>query len=431
MRVLVIAEACNPEWVSVPLVGWSHAQALRQVVDVHLVTQVRNSDAIERAGLVLGKDFTAIDSEKVAARAYKLASLLRGGKGKGWTTLAAITALTYRYFERLVWKEFGRRIAAGEFDVVHRLTPLSPTTASSLARKCARAGVPFVLGPLNGGVPWPKEFDSARRKEKEWLSYLRGAFRLMPGYRSTRRNSAAILIGSRDTWRQMPERYHGKCFYIPENAIDPERFPSAPRRSAGQPLRVVFVGRLVPYKGADMLVEAAIPLIRQGNVRLTIVGNGPQLGELQERVRREQLEQGVELAGWVEHAQIGRFLAEADVFAFPSIREFGGGAVLEAMAVGTVPIVVNYAGPAELVTGATGYLIDLGKRQEIVERFRTVLSDIAEHPEQLAAKSALGVRRAIEQFTWSAKAQQILQVYDWLTKGGARPAFPMPTPDPL
>src|SRR5580700_152675 len=188
---LLIAEACNPEWVSIPLEGWSHARAIQSLTGGHLVTQIRNRDAILRAGLIEGKDFTAIDSEAVAARVYKIASLLRGGKGKGWTTNTALNSLVYPYFERLVWKQFADRIRAGEFNVVHRITPTTPTSPSPLAAKCRRAKIPFVIGPLNGGVPWPAGFDSARRKEREWLSYIRGIYKLLPGSRSTRRNAAA------------------------------------------------------------------------------------------------------------------------------------------------------------------------------------------------------------------------------------------------
>lgn len=429
-RVLLIAEACNPEWVSVPLEGWSHAQALRRVCEAHLVTQVRNRAAIERAGLLHGRDFTAIDSEKVARPVGAFASKFTGGKNKGWTMLMAAQAITYPYFERLVWRQFGEAIRRREFDIVHRLTPLSPTVASSLARKCRRAGVPFVLGPLNGGVPWPKGFDAARRQEREWLSYVRGLYRLFPGIHSTRRNASALLIGSGDTWNQIPARYRDKCVYIPENAIDPERFTARRQRVAGNPIRLVFVGRLVPYKGADMLLEAAAPLLRDGAVELTIIGEGPQRAEIEALIARENIGARVHLRGWVEHKQLQHVLAEMDVFAFPSVREFGGAVVLEAMAVGVVPMVIAYGGPAELLTNASGFPIDIGTREQVIARFREALEALVREPRRIDEKSPRAVRRAREQFTWDAKAAQVMQVYEWLVeRKRAIPSFPRPLPD--
>lgn len=431
LRVLIIAEAANPEFVSVPLVGWSHARAIMQRCDAHLATQVRNRDAILRAGLREGDDFTAIDSERVAAPLYRIGQFLTGGKGKGWTALTATQAAAYYYFERRLWQQLGGRIQAGEFDLVHRITPLSPTIPSLIAGRCKRAGVPFIVGPLNGGVPWPPHFDRLRRKENEWLSYVRSAYKLLPGYRSMRKNAAAILVASRDTLEQVPERYRDKCFYLPENAIDPERFSKAEPRRPRRPLRAAFLGRLVPYKGPDMLLEAAAPLLRAGELTIEFLGDGPLRGELEGLIEKLELGRAVKLAGWVQHAEVQERLREADLLTFPSVREFGGGVVLEAMALGVVPVVLDYGGPGELVTPRTGFTVPIGTRSEVIERFRATLQAIVVDPAPLESMSGLCIRRAHEQFTWSAKAERTLELYRWLSgRTTQRPHFPLPVPDP-
>lgn len=430
MRVLLVAEQCNPEMVSVPLVGWSHSQALAKVTDAHLVTQVRNRDAIRRAGLREGKDFTAIDTEAIEARVFRLASRLRGGTGKAWTLLTAMTSLSYPYFEHLVWKRFGRQIRARKFDVVHRLTPLSPAMPSLLAGRCREAGVPFVIGPLNGGVPWPPGFRGVQRREREWLSAARELHRLVPGYGATRRHASAILIASRITWEQVPETYRRKCIYLPENAVDPARFTRRRMRRATLPVRAIFVGRLVPLKAMDLFLEAAAPLVRAGKLTVDILGDGPEMIPLKRIVAGQGLEAGVSLPGWVEHAKLQDRLADADVLAFPSIREFGGGAVLEAMAVGLPPIVMDYAGPAELVTDRTGWLIPMGTREQIVERLGALLVELTNHPEQIDEKSPAAIERVMRNFTWDVKAQQVVAVYRWvLDTRQPKPSFGMPLPD--
>lgn len=413
-KVLVIAEAANPDWVSVPLIGWSLSQALREVAEVHLVTQVRNRDAILDAGLIEGREFTAIDSEAFARPLWAVGETLRGGGGKGWTTLQLINALIYPQFERLIWRRFGADIRAGRYDIVHRVTPLSPTISSPLAAKCARAGVPFVLGPLNGGVPWPREFDAARRQEKEWLSYIRSAYKALPGRKRSLAHASAILAGSRHTASEMPAAMQGKTIYLPENAIDPARFSKCAAPEQDGPLRGVFVGRMVPYKGPDMLLDAAAPLLQAGRMRLDLVGDGPMLPDLRARADALGVAGAVTFHGWLPHAAVQDVLAAGALLTFPSIREFGGGVVLEAMALGLPTLIVDYAGPAELVTPDTGWTVPLGDRGAIVAGLRAALDRLDGDRPALAEAGHAARDRVAQHFTWPRKAAQISEVYDWV-----------------
>ncbi|MEM1431984.1 MAG: glycosyltransferase family 4 protein [Pseudomonadota bacterium] len=420
---LLIAEAANPEFVSVPLEGWSQARALQQRTGGHIVTQVRNRAAFVRAGLLEGRDFTAIDSEAIARPVAEFAEKLRMGQGKGWTTTMAMSALSYPYFERLVWQRFERALAAGTYSLVHRITPLSPTLPSPIASRLRRLRVPFVMGPMNGGLPWPAGFDAERRREREYLSYVRGAYRALPGYGATLRAASAIIAGSRHTAASYPKPIHRKIVYIPENGVDPERFALRPRPAPGAPLRACFVGRLVPYKGPDMLIAAAAPVLRQGRMVLDIVGGGPMEQALRQQAASEGVAEAITFHGQIPHAQVQDVLGAADLFAFPSVREFGGAVVLEAMAMGAVPIVVAYGGPGEHVTDTTGFRIPIGSRASIVDAMRARLTAIAGAPDCLSAMSDAGVARVGSAYTWARKAEQIERVYDWARDGrqSARP----------
>jgi glycosyltransferase involved in cell wall biosynthesis len=419
-RVLLIAEEANPEWVSVPLVGWSTSKALVSVTDAHIVTQTRNASAFERADLDKRR-YTILDNEWLAAPMHRLAEMLRGGAGKGWTTLTAVKALVYWSFEREVWKKFGDSISNGTFDIVHRITPLTPTIPSPIARKCARAGVPFVIGPLNGGIPWPKDFRHAQHKEREWLSHVRSAYKLLPGYRSTLRAASAIICASRHTLSEVPSKLHEKCFYLPENGVDAASIVDAPQPwENGQPLRLVFVGRLVPYKGADMAIEAAAPHLLAGSCTLDIIGDGPEGPTLRDLAVKLGVTSQVRFHGWLPHDQVMATLSRCHAMIFPSIREFGGGVVLEALARGVFPIVVNYGGPGELVATDSASVVDLGNRESIVAGYRQALSTAIGDPGTLDSARRRGLLRAKTLFTWQAKAVQISRVYAWIM-GGNRP----------
>ena len=434
LKVLVIADSCNPEWESIPLVGWSHYHAIAQLVDTHLVTRNWNNPALGRAGLVQGRDYTALNTDALFNPMQSLVRFI-SGPNKGYAMLTALAMPSYLVMEFMIWRRFRKRLQAGEFDLVHRITPLSAAVPSPIAAYCRRLKIPFVLGPLNGALPWPPQYPDLLRQEGEFLSRLRGAYRLVPGYRVTRQAAAAIMVGGASALADLPVQWHGKAVYVPENGIDPSRFPRPPERSVesyrGRPLRAVFLGRLVPYKGADMLLEAAAPLLRANRMTLDIIGFGPERERLDGMVAELGIAAAVTFAGKLPHHEVAARMRLADVMTFPSVHEFGGAVVLEGMAAGIVPVVVDYGGPSELVSAASGYLLPLEGRAGLVASLRATLEAIAAEPGVLAQKSRQAVRRAFSLFTWPAKARQTLQVYRWvLGLDSEKPDLAFPFADP-
>jgi glycosyltransferase involved in cell wall biosynthesis len=233
----------------------------------------------------------------------------------------------------------------------------------------------------------------------------------MPGYRSTRRNSSAIIVGSKFTQQEMPRSASGKCIYIPENAVDLELFNSPRRTSEGLPVQAAFVGRLVPYKGADIAIEAAAQFLREGSLQLQIIGDGPQKDFLIAKVRELGVEASVHFHGWLPQQEVQKQLSASDFLVFPSIREFGGGVVLEAMALGVTPIVADYGGPAELVDDATGIRVPFVDEPSLVDGFRDAIRAVIGAPDILDRLGAAARQKVVQEFTWEAKAKKINAIY--------------------
>lgn len=411
LRILLIAEACNPTWTSVPLVGYNFARALaaRPDLDITLVSQVRNRAALLADPIAQQVKLHFIDNEWLAAPLYSLSSLIRGGQALSWTIDTAMAWPSYMAFEEAVFRRFGAALQEGRFDLIHRVTPLTPTQGSPLA-KFART--PMLVGPLNGGLPWPKEFPELRRQEREWLVPLRKAYTWLPYYRSTYEHLAGAIAGSRHTATEIPAFFQGLRFYLPENGVDPDRFPigTAWPEPNGR-FRFVTVGRQVPYKGFDLIVEAMArsPALQQ--CQLTIYGDGPQKPALEALVQKHGLQDCVQLAGWVNQKQLGQELARSQAFVFPSLREFGGGVVLEALASGLPSIIVDYGGPAELVTPECGILLPMEPREALIGKLRAAMEALAVDPERCRKLGKHACQRVRDEFTWSSKAARIVEFY--------------------
>jgi glycosyltransferase involved in cell wall biosynthesis len=328
-------------------------------------------------------------------------------------------------FEWYAWQQFRLRILAGEFDVVLRLVPVTAVLPSPFALFLRKGPIPFVIGPVNGGLPFVRGFSQAE-KQKEWISSLRRLYRYMPFARSTYRDAAAILVASSQTYAEFVA-HRDKLFFIPENGISGSECHDDSRRPQfGGKLGLIFVGALIPCKACDLAIRAAAPLLRDNMAGLTILGDGPERNGLEQLTRSLGVEKAVTFCGWVSHAEVLRQLRSADALVFPSVRDFGGGVLFEALAVGAVPVVADFGGPGDIVHSEIGCKVPLTYESEVVSEIEKVLRDLAGNRDLLNRLRQRGMSYARECLTWDAKAQSTSEVLNWVVGRGSKPDLPLP-----
>jgi len=420
LRILVLGQDCDPEKVSIPFVTYSHAAALAQLHDVTLVAQTPVEDALRRAKA----PFRDIEVVRMPWLERIYAWSLRRIFKYNYDT-QVLTAFSYPFsvaFEWYAWRQLRRRILAGEFDVVLRVLPMTPVLPSPFAFFLRKGPVPFVLGPLNGGLRDAPGFSQADKAE--WAFRLRNLHRFMPFAGSTYRHAAAIIAATSHMRTQFAV-HRDKLFFVPENGIARSLCVADTRRpEPGAKLELIFVGGFVRRKACYLGLRAAAPLLRSGLARFTLIGDGPERSSLEQLVKSLEIEEAVTFCGWLKHAEVLRRLRSADVVVLPAIREGGGGVVFEALACGAVPVILDHGGPGDIVHPEVGYKVPATNEDDVISKMGEILSELAGNRDLLNRLRKQGMSYARECLTWDAKAQATTQILNWAVGRGAKPDLP-------
>ncbi|WP_226668467.1 glycosyltransferase family 4 protein [Microbulbifer aggregans] len=436
MKALLVIESCNPEFSSVPLVGYYFYEQTSKFCDVTLVTHCRNREALEK---IRGEReiiyITPGAFENFYYRAIVKLSTLRGQVI--WPLRHALQFPIYHFFDKAVVSLFRHRIKNREFDIVHAMTPMMPRYPYNISKYCN--DIPFLMGPVNGGVPFPDAFKKTGRKEFSALYFLRSIGRwLIPGYHATYKRADLILSGSTYTkdWIEKNLRVSKTklaLMYengVPDNFYRPQQEVNGEREASQNDIRLLFVGRLEPYKGCDMLLEAIHKIVQESSNRhrlqLTIVGDGSQRTELQQTSKKLALDDIVTFTGNIPHQEVAEHLSQSDLFCFPSIREFGGAVVMEAMACGTPCIVVDNGGIGEYVTEKDGIKIAPLGRKHVIDSLAKAITHLRDDPEA-RHRLAEQARMRANEFSWSVKGKELSQIYSVLVahKSGVEQVDPV------
>jgi glycosyltransferase involved in cell wall biosynthesis len=300
--------------------------------------------------------------------------------------------------------------AEHRFDLVHHVTYATWRSPSFMWK----LGIPFVWGPVGGGQNIPRGFHrvlgwrgALRERLREAVQRLA---RLDPFVRATMNHAAVILAANTATREFLPKRYQAKTRQMLETAIDVEGRAGATIRDEVRPLRILWVGQLVPIKGLPLLLAALAGLKDRLEFRLEVVGAGP------ERVRWERLAGRLGLAGSVSfpgplpYAGVqGRYLG-ADVFVFTSLRDTSGNALLEAMASGLPVICLDWAGPGDITTDECAVRIRPESPEKVVAALREGLERLAADADLRRRLGAAARRRVEREFSWAVRLEAVKQI---------------------
>jgi glycosyltransferase involved in cell wall biosynthesis len=288
-----------------------------------------------------------------------------------------------------------------EFDIVH-IYGLYDTLGPAVGRYCRRLGIPYFLEPLGMTRSIDRGFLLKRIWKRLGKNYLAHASKWISTSCLERHDLSAEGVPS----EKVLLRYNG---------IDLNDFKKLPpvgafRKSVGiannDPI-ILFLGRLIPRKGADLLIEA-LPQIGDENVKLVIVGPEGESGYqtfLRDTAKSLGVSHQVLFPGPLYEDMQKEAYVDATVFALPSRYENFGNTVAEAIACGTPAVVSDRCGIAPLIDQRAG-LVTSYDSQAVARTLKELLNN-----PPLYQRLKGGCLQVAKEISWEGLVREMQESY--------------------
>ena len=387
-------------------VGWNWAvEVARLGHEVLALTETENRAAIE-AEVARG------DLPPTLQFAFYMPGWLDRLRNRGMQLgFESLTAhLVHLAWQWLAYRHVRSRLQGQAFDLVHHVTYSGIRHPTFMGR----LPYPLVLGPLGGGerapfslrrgLPWHGWLMDLVRDLHTWF------IRIEPITRRACADALVIYVKTEQSREALPARFRDKAAVQMEVGIRDVTRPARAARPAGEPLRLLYAGRFLYWKGMHLGLKALARFLADGGqARLTMLGRGPDEQTWRELARELGIEHAISWVSWVDHAKMGELYAAHDALIFPSLHDSSGNTVLESLAHGLPVICLDLGGPAEIVDPGCGRIIVTKSRSEAecVRGLAEAMAQLSGSPE-LCERLSEGARVRARQFFWP---KQVMRVY--------------------
>lgn len=309
--------------------------------------------------------------------------------------------------------------AEGADVVIHQTGPNSPVLPRSISKQYQNS-----FGPINGNIHYPSVFhyrESYMGKLKRLLHYPLQKINALLFNKLSRAEMVFVAGGERTTESLIAAGCES------ENLIDTidcgveDRILERARIShEGENLHLVHFGRLVNFKGTDLIIRALAKTSLP--VKLDIIGDGPELAHCQQLVKALELSSRVSFIPWRSHADLLDSLSDYRAFVLPSLADSNGIVVQEAMALGLPTICLDWGGPQLLVDHQeNGYLVPVDDEEVMLANMAACMDDLA-HNGHKAERFSKAARSKAQAWQWTAVADEWLSHLESIEKGVSVPS---------
>lgn len=400
LRILLSAYACEPNRGSEAEIGWSLAHELAKTHKVWVITRANSAAVHQEAFWRHGRP------ENLTIVYFDTPAWMR------WFKRGKRNFLLYYYLWQVLSARTARRIVAAErIDVVHHVTGGMDWMPSGLAFTRR----PFVWGPIGSErthlalyplLTWRERLHDRIRRCALWC--LRS---WDPMVRYTSHRASIILSHTKDNlavtsqkrvrpWVQTGIRE------VPELA--------KPKRDMGRrgPMKLVYAGELVAWKGARFAVSAFLRAAAHRNdMRLIVVGEGPLAQELKNMSSASGVANSVNFTGKLPLSRLVQVLAEGDAFIYPSYHHGLATVVLQAMLTGLPVICIEGDATGRTVGSECGITVPLVKPDSIVDGLASAISLLADDEVLRLQLATQAQRVARTRYSYQAIAEGYAEVY--------------------
>lgn len=390
--ILISAYGCEPIKGSESGVGWNWTLQMAKSNKLHVITRANNRDLIEQ-------HIPSDVAHNITFYYYDTPAFIKNMKNKA-------KGLYFYYF---CW-QLGIMPLVRKINKEHKIDYNMHLTFGSMWMPIFLpfSSTPFIWGPVGGGDCEPKSFIKTLGLKQRIMQrgrYVMNALSFLhPSIIIPALKAKKIICRTGGSAKVIPSFLRYKTDVMLETAMEGDIFSYQRKDREDKQIRFVTTGRLMASKNILSAIRALALIPQDIDYKYTIVGSGPQKKLIENEAKKLGIIDKIEMIAELPRVDVLQKLEESDVYLFPSLREGGSWALMEAMVIGLPVICLDWAGMKITVDDNCAFKLPVTSPKQMPK-------DMAEAIMKLVKDSGLRVKMGV------AGRERIKNVYNWNSKG--------------